>query len=144
MCLYARSDADEARPVADHLVAANLARHDSHGVGMIPSYMTSFSQGHLQLNQHPVLEKDAGAVLTFHTRRSFGQVAAFEAMQQGIAAVGLHHSHHIGCIGHWAEQCAAAGFILFHFVNVMGDPKGGMCRRVTLSIVRASRRSSLL
>jgi len=197
--LHAGSNADEARLVADHLVAANLAGHDSHGVGMIPSYMTSFSQGHLQLNQHPVLEKDAGAVLTFHARGGFGQVAAFEAMQQGIArarqtgiaAVGLHHSHHIGRIGHWAEQCAAAGFISFHFVNVMGDPmvapfggsdrrfgtipsapsfraaranryclisppaaspsakhaspgtKGSMCRRVILSIIRDSRRSTL-
>lgn len=139
--LHAGSEADEARLVADHLVAANLAGHDSHGVGMIPSYMRSFSQGHLQLNQHPVLEKDAGAVLTFHARSGFGQVAAYEAMQQGIAraqqlgiaAVGLHHSHHIGRIGHWAEQCAAAGLVSFHFVNVMGDPMvapfGGSDRR---------------
>lgn len=139
--LHAGSEADEARLVADHLVAANLAGHDSHGVGMIPSYMRSFTQGHLQLNQHPVLEKDAGAVLTFHARAGFGQVAAYESMQQGIerarqsgiAAVGLHHSHHIGRIGHWAEQCAAAGFISFHFVNVMGDPMvapfGGSDRR---------------
>jgi len=139
--LHAGSEADEARLVADHLVAANLAGHDSHGVGMIPSYMRSFSQGHLQLNQHPVLEKDAGAVLTFHAHGGFGQVAAFEAMQQGIArakqlgiaAVGLHHSHHIGRIGHWAEQCAAAGLVSFHFVNVMGDPMvapfGGSDRR---------------
>ena len=139
--LHAGSEADEARLVADHLVAANLAGHDSHGVGMIPSYMASLQQGHLQLNQHPVLEKDAGAVLTFHARAGFGQVAAWEAMQQGItrarqtgiAAVGLHHAHHIGRIGHWAEQCAAAGFISFHFVNVMGDPMvapfGGSDRR---------------
>ena len=33
----AGSTAREAELVADHLVQANLAGHDSHGVGMIPS-----------------------------------------------------------------------------------------------------------
>jgi len=32
------SDEGEARIVADDLVAANLAGHDSHGVGMLPAY----------------------------------------------------------------------------------------------------------
>ncbi|WP_312241107.1 malate/lactate/ureidoglycolate dehydrogenase [Pantoea sp.] len=138
---HAGSTADEARLVADHLVAANLAGHDSHGVGMIPSYMTSLAQGHLQLNQRPEIVKDVGAVLTLNARNGFGQVAAYEAMEHGIArarnfgiaAVGLHHSHHIGRIGHWAEQCAQAGFVSFHFVNVEGDPMvapfGGSDRR---------------
>lgn len=40
---------------------------------------------------------------------------------------------HIGRIGHWAEQCARAGFISIHFVNVVGDPMvapfGGSDRR---------------
>ncbi|MDU4744941.1 putative oxidoreductase [Pantoea sp. AN62] len=139
--LAAGSQQEEARLVADHLVAANLAGHDSHGVGMIPSYMASLKQGHLQLNQRPTLDKDNGAVLTLNAHQGFGQVAAWEAMKLGIeraeklgiAAVGLHHSHHIGRIGHWAEQCAAAGFVSFHFVNVMGDPMvapfGGSDRR---------------
>lgn len=45
----------------------------------------------------------------------------------------LHNAHHIGRIGHWAEQCARAGFISIHFVNVVGDPMvapfGGSDRR---------------
>ena len=32
------SSLTEASLIADHLIAANLAGHDSHGVGMIPSY----------------------------------------------------------------------------------------------------------
>jgi uncharacterized oxidoreductase len=122
------SHEQEARLVADHLIAANLAGHDSHGVGMIPSYIRSFSQGHLQINRHASVIKDAGAILTLDGNRAFGQVAAHEAMAQGIArarehgiaAVALHNSHHIGRIGYWAEQCAAAGFVSIHFVNVVG------------------------
>jgi hydroxycarboxylate dehydrogenase B len=68
-------------------------------------------------------------------------VMAFEAMELGIerarklgiCAVGLRNAHHIGRIGHWAEQCARAGLVSFHFVNVAGDPLvapfGGIDRR---------------
>ena len=35
----------EADLVADHLVQANLAGHDSHGVGMVPSYVRHLKAG---------------------------------------------------------------------------------------------------
>ncbi|MBC3946802.1 malate/lactate/ureidoglycolate dehydrogenase [Erwinia persicina] len=127
---YAGSSEQEAQRVAEHLVAANLAGHDSHGVGMIPGYMISRAQGHLKLNQQLHIAKDAGAVITVDGGQGFGQVMAAEAMalaidrtrELGMCAVALRNSHHIGRIGHWAEQCARAGFISFHFVNVVGDP----------------------
>src|SRR6266702_815094 len=132
----------EAELVADHLVAANLTGHDSHGVGMIPRYVASLAAAQLQLNLHAEVVKDAGAVLTVEGGKGFGQVVAFEAMEQGVArarrlgicAVGLRGAHHIGRIGHWAEQCARAGLVSFHFVNVAGDPLvapfGGADRRI--------------
>lgn len=84
----------------------------------------------MQLNRHAKVVKDAGAVVTLDGDSAFGQVAAHEAItlgiekarQFGIAAVALHNSHHIGRIGYWAEQCAAAGFVSVHFVNVVGIP----------------------
>ena len=126
----AGSEVIEAQLVADHLVLANLSGHDSHGVGMIPRYLRSLRDGELRLNAHAHLARDAGAVLTVDGGRGFGQVVAQEAMQLGIAraqqlgicAVGLRNAHHIGRIGHWAEQCADAGLVSFHFVNVAGDP----------------------
>jgi uncharacterized oxidoreductase len=126
----AGSDKEEAMLVADHLVQANLSGHDSHGVGMIPRYLRSLSDGELKLNRHAIPARDAGAVLTVEGGLGFGQVVAKEAMDMGIArarrlglcAVGLRNAHHIGRIGHWAEQCAAAGLVSFHFVNVAGDP----------------------
>lgn len=74
----------EARLVADHLIASNLAGHDSHGIGMIPSYIRSFSQGHLQINRHAKVVNDAGAVITLDGDCAFGQVAAHEAITLGI------------------------------------------------------------
>jgi hydroxycarboxylate dehydrogenase B len=60
----------------------------------------------------------------------YGQVMAFEAMrlgverasEHGVAVVGLANSHHIGRIGHWAEQCVAEGYVSIHFVNVISKP----------------------
>jgi uncharacterized oxidoreductase len=138
----AGSEPREAELVADHLVMANLSGHDSHGVGMIPRYVASLADGELKLNAHARIVRDAGAVLTVDGGTGFGQVVAYEAMEHGIerakrlgvCAVGLRNAHHIGRIGHWAEQCAKAGLVSFHFVNVAGDPlvapSGGVDRRI--------------
>jgi len=128
--LHAGCNQNEAQKIADHLVAANLAGHDSHGVGMIPTYITSRKLDTLRYNQTLQIVKDAGAVLTVDGQLGFGQVMAAETMELaisrtrelGMCAIALRNSHHIGRIGHWAEMCAKAGFISFHFVNVVGQP----------------------
>jgi uncharacterized oxidoreductase len=116
----------EARDVADHLIAANLAGHDSHGVGMLPDYVRLLHAGLLVPNQTLELVADKGGVLIFDARRGFGQAMAKEAMRRGIerarqngsVVVALRNSAHVGRVGHWAEQCAAAGTVSVHFVNV--------------------------
>jgi uncharacterized oxidoreductase len=116
----------EARDVAEHLVAANLSGHDSHGIGMLPDYVRLLQAGLLVPNQTLRLVADNGGVLVFEAGRGFGQAMAKQAMAHGIArarergsvVVALRGSAHIGRIGHWAEQCAAAGMVSVHFVNV--------------------------
>lgn len=120
----------EAGLVADQLVEANLTGHDSHGVGMLPRYVEVFRLGRLKVNQHVSVVLDGGALLTLDGNMGYGQVMAYEAMQMGIeratehgaAVVGLSNSHHIGRIGHWAEQCIAAGMVSMHYVNVISQP----------------------
>ena len=55
----AGSDAGEAWLTADHLVGANLAGHDSHGVGMLPRYVQAWLAGELQLNRHAAVSSDS-------------------------------------------------------------------------------------
>ena len=45
MCKAAGSSDYEAELVADNLVGANLAGHDSHGVGMLPWYFECAQAG---------------------------------------------------------------------------------------------------
>jgi hydroxycarboxylate dehydrogenase B len=144
ICRADGSSAEEARLVADHLVLANLFGHDSHGVGMMPAYIQNTTTGHCVRNHHAKIVRDNGAVIVIDGGAGYGQVIAKEAMdigierakKHGVVIVGLRNSHHIGRVGHWAEQCARAGLVSTHWVNVHGHkslvaPFGGAEPRFT-------------
>ena len=124
--LAAGSDAREAGLAADHLVEANLTGHDSHGVGMVPRYVLSLLADELKLCRQPAILQDSGTMLSVDGQRGLGQSIAHAAMElaidrahaHGVCVMGLKDSHHIGRVGHWAEQAAAAGLVSIHFTNV--------------------------
>ena len=126
----AGSSAREATQVAANLVEANLRGHDSHGVGMVPRYVDAVLEGGLAVDAHVAIRADSGALLTLDGQHGYGQVIGAEAMalgierarRHGVCVVGLAHSHHLGRIGHWAEQCIDAGLVSIHFVNVRSRP----------------------
>jgi len=138
----AGSEAREAQLIAGHLVEANLRGHDSHGVGVVPMYINGVRSGGMVMNQSLKVAIDTGAMLICDAGQGAGQVMAHDAMALGIARakdegsaiVSLRNSHHIGRIGHWAEQCAAAGMVSIHFVNVVAGaivaPFGGTRSRL--------------
>ena len=127
----------EVTAVAGNLIEANLTGHDSHGVGMLPRYADAFLQGGLRANATVTTVLDAGAMLRLDGNAGFGQVIGAQAMDLGIArarslgscVLALGNSHHLGRIGAWAEQAAAAGLVSVHFVNVISRgivaPHGG-------------------
>ncbi len=120
----------DARVVADHLVDANLAGHDSHGVGMLPHYVRAIAAGLLDPRAHATVEDRGGPVLAVDGRSGFGQVVAREATEAGmararaagVALVALRNAFHVGRVGAYAEQAADAGLASIHFVNVVGHP----------------------
>ena len=63
--IFTSAGAEEARAasVATHLVEANLKGHDSHGVGMIPRYVSGIHNGYLVANNDMEIVQDSGAVL---------------------------------------------------------------------------------
>jgi hydroxycarboxylate dehydrogenase B len=124
------SDATEAQTVADHLVEANLSGHDSHGVGMLPTYCKNLEAGTLLANQTPAIVQASDNFAVWDGRSGFGQKIARDAMgwaieaarTQGVAVHGLRNTHHIGRIGAYGEIVAKAGLVSLHFVNVNSGP----------------------
>lgn len=121
-------DEHEANIVAEHLVGANLAGHDSHGIGMLPAYGAQVQDGNLVPNQSPTVVRRDGAVTVVDARRGFGHrmtlLALDEAMktitEHRVAILALKNTGHLSRTGQYSEYCAARGLVSMHFVNVIG------------------------
>jgi hydroxycarboxylate dehydrogenase B len=146
----AGSDEVEAGIVASHLVEANLAGHDSHGVIRIRKYVDWAKAGMVMPNRHAEIALDRGASLLVDGQFGYGQVIGREAMalaaerasSQGFLILALRNAGHLGRIGAWPEQLAEAGLVSFHFVNTSGfgilvAPHGGRDRRLSANPLAA-------
>ena len=144
------SDAGEAAIVADHLVDANLAGHDSHGAIRIPKYVDWHARGMVLANRHAAIVRESPCHAVVDGGFGYGQVIAREAMELAIAktrkagmcTIALRNAGHLGRIGAWAEQVAASGFTSMHFVNTSGfgvlvAPFGGRDRRLSANPIAA-------
>src|ERR1700752_2416200 len=120
------SEEAEAQEGADHLVRANLAANDSHGVGMFPTYVRLLQDGLLVPNQTADTVLDAGALLVIDARRGYGQRMAADAVRRavgrakelGACVLALRNASHIGRIGTYGELAAKSGCAFTAFVNV--------------------------
>jgi uncharacterized oxidoreductase len=116
----------DAAIVAAHLVGANLAGHDSHGIGMLPAYVRHASEGLVKLRARNAVLNETQVILQVDAVGGWGAPAARRVMAQGIAkarksglsVITLGNAHHLGRIGAYGEQAAEAGLIALHFVNV--------------------------
>lgn len=132
---------EEAARVAHHLMGANLAGHDSHGMIRVPRYVQWLREGKVFAGRtltviaesatHAVVDGNVGLGQTIGPLAVDLGIA--KARAAGLAVVALRNAGHIGRIGDWAERAAEAGLVSIHFVNVgMGQivaPFGGVERR---------------
>ena len=81
----------EAAEIADHLIDANLAGHDSHGVGMMPAYMHHLKEGWVKPNQSPVRVGGQDPFAVFDAQMGYGQptVTRVMASRRGDRAPGM-------------------------------------------------------
>src|SRR5437762_12820990 len=140
----------EARIVGDHLVDANLAGHESHGVIRVPKYVEWHAKGMVIANQHAIVVRETACNAVVDGQFGYGQVIGREAVdiaiakarQSSLCAVALRNAGHLGRIGAWAEQVAQAGLASVHFVNTSGfgilvAPHGGTDRRLSANPIAA-------
>jgi uncharacterized oxidoreductase len=136
--------AADAGVVARHLVGANLAGHDSHGVMRIPQYLQYLREGKFRPGVGLDTINETPAVLAADANWGLGQVQAHrllgrlipKARLMGVAAGTLRRCGHIGRLGEYAETAAAEGLAFFGTVNSHGSgrrvaPPGGTEGRIS-------------
>ena len=120
----------EAGEVAAHLLEANLQGHDSHGIMLLPRYVQHVREGKLHPKAVPTPVRQDASLALFEGNMGYGQHVGRIAMgwaigaarEHGHAVMGLRNVHHIGRVGTYGEQAAAAGMISVHFVNGVSGP----------------------
>jgi LDH2 family malate/lactate/ureidoglycolate dehydrogenase len=113
------TDPAAAQIIADSLVDANLAGHDSHGVLRLPAYLAGARQGHVDPAAVPRLLSRSGATAIVDAADGWGQPAmwlatkaAIEcAREHGLGAAVVHRSYHIGRVAPYVESIAREGMI---------------------------------
>ncbi len=123
--------ADYADIVATHLVNANLAGHDSHGVLRAPHYVRAIDDGSLQPQAEPEIVDETDCMAQICGNWTFGQVIAKQgtelaikkARAQGLGLVSLYHEGHTGRLGTYAEMGAAAGLASMIWDGCIGGPR---------------------
>lgn len=119
---------DIAAEVSQHLVAANLAGHDSHGVQRLPWYVESALRGTLAVDARPEIVEQLQACAVFDAHRGFGHYAAKVAINWaldtaprfGLASAAIRRCGHIGRVGEYAETAVARGFLAIATVGNAG------------------------
>ncbi len=117
--------------VAEILIKANLAGHDSHGVLRIPSYLDGIENGGIRPDAEPDVLQETDNTLHIDGGNGFGHYTARYAIRRAIEKAKsertcfatLTRTGHIGRVGEYAQEAAESGYI--GIVTVGGGSKGG-------------------
>ena len=108
-----------AEIIADSLIDANLAGHDSHGVLRLPAYLEGAQLGYVLPTAVPKLLSHSGATAIVDAADGWGQPAMWLATraaidcarEHGLGAAVVQHSYHIGRVAPYVESIAREGMI---------------------------------
>lgn len=141
----------EAKRVADSLVKANLAGHDSHGVMRIPQYADGIKRGQIKPEAKIEVVRETPSTALLDGNWGFGQVIAEKGMKMAIkkakahsiSAVGLFHCNHIGRLGEYTLMAAEQdmiGIVVCNAAPPGGNtaPYGGRAPRLSTGPISAA------
>jgi (2R)-3-sulfolactate dehydrogenase (NADP+) len=121
----AKTRSDNARIVAEALIAAEADGLGSHGLSRLPAYADQALAGKVDGFARPTVESAGPAAIRVDAATGF----AFPAIRlgldaliplaraEGIAALAIANSHHFGVAGQPVERLAEAGLVALGFGN---------------------------
>ena len=109
----------EAETVMRHVVAANLAGHDSHGVIQIPTYIERIKVGHIVPGAPWTIVQESSTTTVVDGHWGFGYVVNERAMKltiekaktANVAAATVFRQGHIGRVASYTLMAAREGMI---------------------------------
>jgi ureidoglycolate dehydrogenase (NAD+) len=124
---------DDARLVAETLVAANVRGVDSHGIVRLPHYATRLRNGTIKARPEIAVRRTGPSTAMVEGDAGMGQLVAVRAMRQaialaaetGVGAVGARNSSHCGACAYFVELAIKQGMIgvaLTHTDPIMVPP----------------------
>ncbi len=128
--------------VAESLVLSNQRGHASHGFIRVSQYCDWIDRGWTRPAGEPERYGDRPHVVQVDGHFGFGQYVgrlatdwAIEQARDGHCVLTIKRSGHLGRMGEFMEQAAAAGLVCFSFTNTHGGglvtaPFGGAERRL--------------
>jgi len=115
----AGASAEEAQIVVEHLVGANLAGHDSHGMILLPTYIARMKRGDIVPGAPMTIEQETPTSARINGNWGFGYVVTTRAMEMAIAkakvhqvaAMTIYQQSHVGRVADYPLMAARAGMI---------------------------------
>lgn len=115
----AGASVEEAQIVMEHLVGANLAGHDSHGMILLPTYIDRIKRGHIVPGAPMTIERETPTSAHINGNWGFGyvvttramEIAIAKAQQHQVAAITIYQQSHVGRLADYPLMAARAGMI---------------------------------
>ncbi len=109
----------EAKSVAEGVVGANLAGHDSHGIIQIPSYIDRIEAGDIVCGAAVDVVRETPTTMVVDGNWGFGYYVSKFVMQSviekaetyGVAAATVYRQGHVGRVAAYPIMAAKAGMI---------------------------------
>jgi len=122
-------DADKAATLAHLLVLTDAMGRRTHGLAMVPLYLAELAKGTMAKSGEPEVVKQRGVVALWDGGYLPGQYVVARAIdwalpraaENGIAAVTIRRSHHIGGLAALALRAVEQGFVA---LIANSDPTG--------------------
>ncbi|MGH7946673.1 MAG: Ldh family oxidoreductase, partial [Opitutaceae bacterium] len=113
-------EAEKAGAVADILVEGDLLGHTTHGLALLPQYLGEIEKGRMTRAGEPGVVADFPSAVTWDGKRLPGpwlvlqaiNVAVERAKKNGVCAVAIRRSHHIGCLAAYLQRVTEQGLMV--------------------------------
>ncbi|MDN3292651.1 Ldh family oxidoreductase [Streptomyces ficellus] len=109
----------DARDVAAALTDTSLRGIDTHGLRLLPQYLTELEERIATARPDITVVRDSGAAVMLDADGALGvvaglaaaRIAAERARAHGVAAVGVRNSNHFGAASVYSRRLAAQGLV---------------------------------